>query len=195
MAPESGVTADTSRDWSRAFKYILGRKRAEEALGFLTECTRTLAGSWDHGAAIGDTLSLCVPFLADWCRVDVITPEGGTRQLTGTVHVRLDVQQLERAGCGEQAVKDVYSTRKARIAQPTADERAGGVTEAILMPLLAYDVIAGVLTMVAVESRPSRHYGPEEIALVEALAGRIAVAIVVGDLRSQLARLTSRPTD
>ena len=65
-----------------------GRTRAEKAVRFLAEASAALAESLDYRTTLAEVARLAVPFLADWCTVDVVEADGrpdagGGRHATG----------------------------------------------------------------------------------------------------------------
>src|SRR5918912_4198503 len=55
---------------------------AEQALGFLDRASEVLARSLDYEQTLEDVARLAVPDVADWCAIDVVQPDGTTRQIT-----------------------------------------------------------------------------------------------------------------
>ena len=64
---------------------------AEAALRFLAEASTVLAGSLHYEATVQKVADLLVPRIADWCGIDILEPDGSTRQITS----RLDDAELE----------------------------------------------------------------------------------------------------
>src|SRR5689334_10243069 len=54
----------------------------QRALGFLAEASAVLARSLDYERTLAEVAQLSVPEFADWCGVDVVQPDGSTRQIT-----------------------------------------------------------------------------------------------------------------
>jgi DNA-binding NtrC family response regulator len=57
------------------------RKRAAEALRFLSEASAELSSSLDYRATLARVARLTVPRLADWCAVDILEEDGSTHRL------------------------------------------------------------------------------------------------------------------
>src|SRR3954452_8584711 len=55
---------------------------AEQALDFLDRASEALARSLDYEETLNNVARLAVPDLADWCAIDVVQPDGTTRQIT-----------------------------------------------------------------------------------------------------------------
>src|SRR5581483_4365793 len=60
------------------FQDVTEQRRAEEALRFLAEASRELAGSLDYETTVANVARLAVSHLADWCAV-VIAEDGALR--------------------------------------------------------------------------------------------------------------------
>src|SRR6185436_6279889 len=65
------ATASKEEAMSLALRYIAGRKRPEETLGFLAECSRILGSAGPLDARLEDTLRLTASYLADWVSLDL----------------------------------------------------------------------------------------------------------------------------
>src|SRR4051812_36404293 len=57
----------------------------QSALGFLAQASGLLAASLDYERTLSQVAKLAVPDIADWCAIDVVQPDGSTRQVT-SVH-------------------------------------------------------------------------------------------------------------
>src|SRR5436309_13089438 len=65
---------------------------AEAALRFLAEASAVLARSLDYEATVHRVAQLLVPQIADWCGIDIVQPDGSTRQITSG----LEAPELEQ---------------------------------------------------------------------------------------------------
>ena len=54
---------------------------AQQRFAFLAEASAALAASLDYEAALARVVGLAVPYLADWCAVDVVEDGGALRRL------------------------------------------------------------------------------------------------------------------
>ena len=165
---------------------ITDRKRAEEAQRFLAEAGRLLASSLDHEVTLRRVSRMAVPMLGDWCMVHLL--ENG--RLAAVAHTTPgrredDADELEailtgagglfpavlptseplRLGPGHPACTDEV---KARL-------EALEILELLVVPLEVRGEPLGVMTF----ARPAgaRPYGPEDLRLADALAGRAASAL------------------
>lgn len=195
---------------------ITDRKRAEEAtrqlvheqairsqaeleqqrFAFLASASATLATSLDYETTLQSIAQLAVPYLAEYCIIDLIEPQGEIRRVA-LAHRDADKQTLvQQLGsyppqvsgaegvsrvlqAGEpQLIGDVSPALLEQIAQ---DERHLALLQALrpcslmIMPLTVRTTIIGAFTLATAES--GRRYGHDDLALAQEIAGRAALAI------------------
>jgi predicted ATPase/signal transduction histidine kinase len=173
------------------------RKRAEALVRFLAEAGATLVESLDYHATLTLVARLAVPFLADWCVVDLL--ESGKKiERVGASHADPTKAGLLRE-LGERYPPEWNSTEPwstvIRTARPLlVDEvteatlsgygrgaenvrilRELGTRTLLAVPLMARGQILGAISFVS--GRPECHYGARDLALAEELARRAAGAI------------------
>jgi PAS domain S-box-containing protein len=163
----------------------------QRRLDLLREAGQLLSSVVDHANGVQRVAELVVRDYADWCVVDVIE-EG--RPLRRLAVARGELLKHE-AGTGpdrvpEASVQAVVESGAPRIipalgGNSNGDERSellGGieVSSAVCVPLRARKRSLGALTLARTESHDA--YGADDLALIEDLAGRIAVAIDGGHL-------------
>ena len=173
------------------------RKRAEEALRFLSEASTELASSLDYRATLARVARLAVPHLADWCAVDVLEEDGGTRRLAvehqDPAKVALALELRERypslpgaeggvARVLETGRPEFYSEVSGEMLEAAAHDeehlrmlREIGFTSAIVVPMIARGKTLGALTLVTAES--GRRYRKADLDVAEELARRAALAV------------------
>ncbi|MBA2506024.1 MAG: SpoIIE family protein phosphatase [Thermoleophilaceae bacterium] len=175
------------------------RKEAEAAqkrLAFLAEASALLDSSLDYDATLRNTTRLVVPFLADWCVIDMLTPEGGIER-RAVAHADPRREELgwelgrryppkihDAAGAGA-----VIRTGRPVLASKLTQERIEtlapdpdhlrmldglGLQSSITVALRARGRVIGALAMVTAES--GRVFGDEELSLAEELGARCALA-------------------
>lgn len=180
---------------------ITDQKRGEQAEHFLSEVSRQLADSLDYDVTLARVAHLAVPFLADWCVVDLVEEDGSVRRVS-VVHadpVRADLArqlQLDFApvsglpGTPPKGVQWTIQSGKATLVSrvtPAIEQdiardsrhlhilRALGLSAAICVPMIARGRVIGALTFVS--ATPARQYGQAALALAEDLARRCALAV------------------
>jgi PAS domain S-box-containing protein len=170
---------------------------ARERQRFLAEASAILFSSLDYETTLTSLSQLCVPYLGDWCIIDIWTPETGTERLA--VHhsdpaVRRLAEELRRkyppdlsrSPILQQAIvkgrtmffKQIPDEALQRFAE---DEehlrilRSLGLRSAIIVPLSAAGRTLGILTVVTAESQ--REYSEEDLAFVQELGRRAGLAV------------------
>jgi two-component system phosphate regulon sensor histidine kinase PhoR len=182
----------------------------QRRLDFVREAGQILASSLDYRSAIQRVAEHAVRDYADWCVVDII--EDGS-PLKRVVIARAEVLSQQTAVAPdeepEEAVRAVVETGALQIVpalgetskKPKNGAILGGITarSAICVPLRARKRTLGALTIARTES--SEAYSADDLALVEDLAGRIALAIDRGRLyreveeRADAARVVAHVAD
>ena len=166
-------------------------------LAFLAETSLEVSSSLDYRQILGRIVRLSVPFLADWCFVDMV-------ERAGSIHrVALAHDEPDREWLAEQlrhprpdpgstrGVHHVIETGEpvlvAEVDDQVLGELSGGSDERfaqlkamaprsyMIVPLAARGRTLGAIVFVS--TRSGRVYDPEDLALAEELARRAAVAI------------------
>lgn len=180
-----------------SFQDVTRLTRREQALRYLLEASRLLAGSLDYEATLQTLAHLVVPELADWCTVHVRNEDGAIHQLA-VAHVdpakvawaESLAQRYAPAGDAQGGVARVFRTGESELFSDIPDElleaatsdaealallRGLGLSSSVCVPLRTGSTVLGALTFVAAES--GRHYDEDDLALAEELGRRAAVAI------------------
>jgi PAS domain S-box-containing protein len=182
----------------------------QRRLDFVREAGQVLSSSLDYRSAIQRVAELAVRDYADWCVVDII--EDGS-PLKRVAIARAELLSQEAAAAPDQepdeAVRTVVETGGLQIV-PALGETSNGrkkrsilggvdARSAICVPLRAGKRTLGALTLARTESGEA--FGADDLALVEDLAGRIALAIDRGRLyreveeRADAARVVAHVAD
>lgn len=157
---------------------------ARERLSVLSDLSGRLMSTLDPDGAIRAFPDVCVPKLGDACIVELVDDEGGwTEAAAAAVRRRdLDAVRTHRRGTASEAPGG----------QPFVASRGddGAVRSAVEVPLLVAGSAVGALT-VATTTASGRTFVEEDVALVQAMADRIALAYANGLLfasRNRVAR-------
>ncbi len=178
----------------------VARTEAEESkkrLEFLAEASKLLASSLDYPTTLTSVVRLAVPYLADWCAIDIVLEDQSIRHLE-VAHV--DPMKVELARALQQrypvdpdlpyGTPKVLRTHQSEIYPEIPDSlllaiaqdaehlkilQELGLKSAMIVPLLIRGRAIGTITFVSAES--GRQYGPSDLALAEELAHRAANAI------------------
>jgi PAS domain S-box-containing protein len=193
------------------FRDITEMMREEQMQHLLAEAGRLLYSSLDYKTTLANLTELAVAHLSDWCVVHLIDENGGIQQV-GVSHK--DPQKVEmakelqkkyppdwekskslanvlRTGNAEYypEITDELLAATARDAEHLDAIRAIGMRSAMLVPLVARDQPLGVISLIWAES--NRRYTREEVAIVQELAHRAAIAIQNAQLFQQTQALNA----
>lgn len=176
---------------------ITEQKRIEDGQRFLSEASSVLAGSLDYEETLQDIVQLAVPALADWCAVDILTEEGGSRRLAAA-HRNSEyadsVRDLLRhhppvadvlgsvntaPGASGRCLVPVVTEQDLRDATDDVDHLAEvrqlGLDSLLRVPLVARGKPVGALTFAYGDS--GRSYGMRDLEFAEDLGRRAGLAI------------------
>ncbi len=176
---------------------ITMRKRAEEGQRFLADAGKALTSSLDYQTRLDTVARLAVPRIADWCAIDLVGDDSERTQLV-VAHVdpakvawarelrerfppnpdaTQGVSKVIRTGQTEFFPEITDELLRAAVRSPEELEIAQrvGFTSVVVAPLTARGRTLGAITFVTAES--GRRYDAAEVALVEELARRAAIAI------------------
>jgi PAS domain S-box-containing protein len=174
------------------------RAEASERRGaFLVEASQVLFSSLEYEATLGSVARMAVPYLADWCAVDLVQPDGSVHRVAVAhadptkIQGALDVTwrypvdpeapygsaKVLRTGRSE-VYREVTDEMLVAVAQDAAHLetlRQAGLTSGMCVPLAAGGRTLG--TMSFGWTRVTRAYGADDLALAEELALRAAQAV------------------
>jgi PAS domain S-box-containing protein len=176
---------------------VTERRRREDALTFLAEAGRALAGSLDPIATLDEIARLAVPRLADWCAVQLADTAGGYENVA-VAHVDPDkvrwalelqeryppdldsptgVPQVIRTGRSElyPEIDEELLIAGAQDDEHLAIIRQLRMSSAMVVPLRARDRTLGAITFIFAES--GRQYSTHELDLAEELGRRAGLAL------------------
>lgn len=190
IVPLSDGVAIFSRD-------VTARKRLEQNLGFLAKASKALAGSLDYQHTLRTVAKLAVSHIADWCSVEMLTPEGAV-ELLAVAHIDPKRVRWARKLRRENPVDmnapsglpNVLRTGRSEFYPEVTEEmilaaakdeqtlkliREIGFSSVMIVPLLNHGRAIGAITFVSAES--GRHFVPTDLSMAEELASRAALAI------------------
>lgn len=186
-----------ARDISARKRAEARARRAHRQAEFLAQMAETLSMSLDYRQTLQAVTNLAVPYIADWCAVDVLQDDGQIARL-GMAHV--DPAKLELARAIRQkyenptapySVPHVIRTGAPTIVPEVTDDiiaaaakgdaerlrlvRELGLVSDICVPLIVRGRTLGALTVGSAES--GRRYTDEDIQFAEDVASRVSMAI------------------
>jgi PAS domain S-box-containing protein len=190
-------TAELARANAALVESLAERQRTTERLAFLAEAGRRLAGSLDLATTLASIARLAVPALGDACFVDLLDDDQRVQRVEVAV---ADPAQAALAAALRRYPPSVANPHSRigqalRTGQPllladVTDDllqmiaidaehlrllRALAPTAIIIAPLVTNEQRRGALTFVTVAAS-GRRYGPDDLALAEALAEHAALA-------------------
>lgn len=162
----------------------------------LAEASMSLSRSLDMDTTVAEVNRLLVPRFADWCSLQLL--RDGRLETVALQHRDPDTTEWARslmdafptrmdAPSGSALVARTGQTEiypfiphelietSATSAEHLALLRRLGLTSAIIVPLTGRDGVVGTLTLIHAES--GRRYVEEDVAFLEAVADRVAVAL------------------
>ena len=175
------------------------RRLAEEARGriaFLAGASAELTASLNYEATLEKLARLAVPYLADWCIIDVIKQDGEISRIAavhkdpGKQDLLSELRRYPPDPAALLGVANVLRTGKPEITVNPPDLVLGepprnqeqlrlaielGAVSCLSLPLIARGRTLGVISLVLTDT--DRTYGTTDLALGEELAHRAAVAI------------------
>jgi predicted ATPase/signal transduction histidine kinase len=177
------IALENSRLFEELRVEIEERSQAERAARFLAEASAILGGTLDYRSSLSQVARLTVSFLADWCVIDVLESE---EKLVPVAEAHVDrarealLRELHQGPA--RAAGGLLLGREALAARgPVLRHRDGPVAGALAarstlaVPLLARDRAFGTLQLGSATA--GRPYQPADVALVQELARRAALAI------------------
>jgi PAS domain S-box-containing protein len=178
------------------------RQEAEAAgrrTAFLAEVGTLLSATFDYASGLRQLARLAVPELADYCLIDEVEPDGGTRRVA-VAHAdpeaearllpdvrnppdadeeRRPVLRVVRTG-EPMLVPEVTPEMLDRLAHDEAHRESlrnnpAPLRSFIIVPLTARGRTLGTITLVSTD--PERRFGPADLSVAQEMARRAALTI------------------
>src|SRR5207237_4991055 len=168
---------------------------AERRVPFLADASAALTASLDYDVTLATVARMAVPFLADWCTVDLIE-DAGVRRVAlahgdpadadlvrgATIYPADPDRRHPRTRVLRTGRSELFPVvRPAEVVSMATDPeqlrvmQAVGYRSAMIVALVAHGQILGAMTFAITASGP--RYGPADLGLAEDLAHRAALAI------------------
>lgn len=185
------------REWVGAETDVTERNRTREAKRFLAEAGAVLSASLDYEKTLRGVARLAVPTLADHCAIDLVEQNGEIARVEVALAESAQQRQVKRRkdfhtpdwNSPQPAVRairtgkaifvpevsDAWLAEHVRSAEHLEMLRKLGIRSVLAVPIIARENTLGAMTLTMGES--GRHFGPDDLALVEEIAARAALAI------------------
>ena len=183
--------------WFCVQEDVTEQRRASARKAFLEDATRLLNESLDYHHTLQALTRHCLPFLADYCSVDILGESGEIRRVE-TAHVDPEKEQILRdlwtrypyRATDRVGVPEVVRTRRPVLNPSFADDAVAAFardgehlamlrrlapSSYICVPLVARERPYGAISLVMSDSR--RRYSERDLELAVELAQRAATAI------------------
>ncbi|HUH08111.1 MAG TPA: SpoIIE family protein phosphatase [Egibacteraceae bacterium] len=163
---------------------------------FLADAGEILSSSLEYDTTLANVAALAVPFLADWCAIDLLEDGGSVRRLVVT---HIDPEKRDAARMFTEAppvlssdapvvvcmrtgrpqlfeeIDDAWLTATAHDEDHRRLLESVGFTSEIIVPLVGRERALGALTIAWAES--GRHYDASDLLLAEELGRRAGMAV------------------
>ena len=172
-------------------------RAASRRLEFLAEASELLGATLDYSAALQGLTALAVPYLGDWCIVDMLRGDRLERMAVGHADPEAQAAAYEflkrfplAADAAHGPGRVIASGEPELIAEVTDEHlqrasggdpeylkalRAVGMTSLISVPLMARGRVLGAITLLS--EAPERLYDEADLVTARELARRAAVAV------------------
>lgn len=197
LAAQAAVAVDNALLFGSAERARAQAQASEERAAFLSRVSGILAASLEYETTLATVAQSIVPFLADWCAIDMLDDEGVLRRLA-VVHpdptkVEFARELQERyppAPDDAGGVSEVMRNGRSAFYPHITDEllkattkdaehlrtvRELGLRSAMIVPLVARGRTLGAIIFVMAES--NRIYTEHDLVFAEDLARRAATAV------------------
>lgn len=176
-------------------------EQAEARAEFLAEASRVLSSTFDYETTLARIARLAVPFLADYCLIDVV--DGGSLRRIAMAHADPAreplLRELQRfapdTACEDNPIVRTLRTRRALVLRRADDVPPAAIAPgcalaalsrelaprgAMFVPLTVPAGMFGVITFVSTD--PGRVFDHADLTLAEELATRTALAVANAQL-------------
>jgi len=171
---------------ARAYSARSKAEHIREQQAFLAEVSRVLACSLDYNDTLEQVARLIVPYLADWCVIDLVADAGEIEQVAAVHRYPEQERRLHELHCHypvdpnlPHPVLKVIETGRPEVMSDISDTvlevytrdaahqhlvRELGTRSAIVVPLLVRGNVLGTLALV---SSRADHYQSQDLPLIE----------------------------
>jgi GAF domain-containing protein len=188
---------ELAQRYATEVKAVAQAEEARQRLNFLAQASEALASSLDYETTLAAVVNLAVPYLADWCSLDIEDTSGVVKRVATAhpvpakqklAHRLLELfpytpeqfdrlKSLLRTGQALFAgnVGEAYLRSIARSEAHYDALKELNLKSTMLVPLIARGQLVGAFTLAITERE--RYYTEADLSLAEELARRSATAI------------------
>jgi PAS domain S-box-containing protein len=196
------------------FRDVTDRKQSEQQQNFLVRASELLGSSLEQQQTLQNIVQLVVPFLADWCSIDLVAPDGTIRRVASahTVPAKQAIvhslqERFPFPPNQPHPLRDMLFTGKSQISPVITESDLAmiarspehlqtlkdlGLKSGMTVPLMVRGAAVAVFTLAITES--NRNYNGEDLSLAQELARRAAFALdnakLFGETQTALAQRT-----
>jgi len=196
------------------FRDVSDRKHYEQQQDFLVRASELLGSSLEQQQTLENIVQLVVPFLADWCSIDLVEDDGTIRRVASAHTVpakQVIVHSLQERfpfpPNQPHPLRDLLFTGKSQISPVITESDLAmiarspehlqtlkdlGLKSGMTVPLMVRGTAVAVFTLAITES--NRNYNEEDLSLAQELARRAAFALdnakLFGKTQTALAQRT-----
>lgn len=196
------------------FRDVSERKNREQQQAFLIKASELLGSSLEQEQTLQNIVQLVVPFLADWCSIDVLEKDGKVRRVASAHSVpakQVIVHSLQKRFpfppdqphplrdmllAGNSQISPVITESDlamiARSPEHLQTLKDLGLKSGMTVPMIVRGTSIAVFTLGITES--NRSYNEEDLSLAQELARRAALALdnarLFGETQTALAQRT-----
>ena len=178
---------------------------AQKKLQRLSDASKILASSLNYKETLTNVTNLIVPSVADWCRIDTLTPDGVLQNLIlnhkDPVKYQLGLELQSKYPASSKYANGIYDAIKNKksilyskvtsemLKRSTVNKEHFdllmqiGLKSVLIVPIISHEKVLGVISLIRSETETSFTQG--DLLFTEELASRAASAIENANLYEQ----------
>lgn len=198
LARRAALALDNARLYEAERQARAQAERVQQHLAFLADVSTVLSASLDYPTMLDNLAHRIVPYLADWCVIDMLEEDGWVYRLAlahkdpakaaalqelrerypklrpDATHTLLQVLRTRQAWLRPELPED-QGRAEARDARHWEILQTLGFLSEMVVPLIARGRVLGTITFVLAQG--DRRYSPDDLALADELTRRCALTI------------------
>lgn len=175
IASQAAVALDNARLYESEREARASAEEARDALTLLAAATRVLTSSLELDLILRGFADLIVAAVADYCAVDVVEEDGTLRRIAVVANRDLPFTQPDVGGDPPQ-LDNVLHPVVVALRTGKSQVVTAASTSAVVSPLNGRSATLGTLSLATADAS-GRRFDDDDVAFVEELARRAAIAI------------------